>query len=122
MEAARPVSRSMPVGKQLVLHELPGVENMACAVHQGSLDGLVDASRALLTWVEENGYRATGPSRDVYLQSPAEGEPVEIAVGEVQLPVQKKPIPVFITQQKEKDKMEPKIVEETSLQGCRYVI
>ena len=123
VEAARPVARDMaapkglPGGKQLLLHELPGVESMACAVYQGGLDGLADASRTLLTWVEENGYRVSGPSRDIYLQSPAADEPVETAVGEVQLPVQKKPIPVFITQQKEKDKMEPKIVTKPAFKA-----
>jgi predicted transcriptional regulator YdeE len=110
VEAALPVTRGLQVSDRLVLHELPAVESMACAVHPGGLDGLADASRALLTWVEENGYRVAGPSRDVYLQSPLVDEPVESPVAEVQLPVQKKPIPVFIAQQKEKNKMEPKIV------------
>jgi predicted transcriptional regulator YdeE/DNA-binding transcriptional MerR regulator len=110
VEAALPVVSRLPVCDRLVLHELPAVENMACAVHPGSPDGLADASRALLTWVEENGYRAAGPSRDVYLQSSLLGEQVESPVAEVQLPVQKKPVPFFVIQQKENSQMEPKIV------------
>ena len=38
-------------------------------------------------------------------------------VAEVQLPVQKKPVPVFITQQKEKSKMEPKIVTKPAFKA-----
>ncbi len=117
VEAAVPVSRSLPGRKSLVLHELPAVESMACAVHPSGLDGLADAGRALLTWVEENGYRVAGPSREVYYQSPAAGEPDEAAVVEVQLPVQKRPLPVFITQQKEKSKMEPKIVTKPAFKA-----
>ena len=79
VEAARPVARNMavpkgqPGGKQLVLHELPGVENMACAVYQGGLDGLADASRTLLTWVEENGYRVSRPEPRHLLAEPGRG-------------------------------------------------
>jgi predicted transcriptional regulator YdeE len=117
VEAAWPVTRSLPASKSLVLHELPAVESMACAVHPDGPDGLADASRALLTWVEENGYRVAGPSRDVYLQSLPASQPVESPVAEVQLPVQKKPVPVFFAQQKEKSKMEPKIVTKPAFKA-----
>jgi predicted transcriptional regulator YdeE/DNA-binding transcriptional MerR regulator len=117
VEAALPVFRNLRVSDCLVLHELPAVESMACAVHQGIPEGLADASRALLTWVEENGYRVAGPSRDVYLQNPLLDKPVESPVAEVQLPVQKKPIPIFITYQKEKNKMEPKIVTKPAFKA-----
>lgn len=117
VEAALPVTRILAVNSRVVLHELPAVESMACAVHQSGLDGLADAGRALLTWVEENGYRVIGPSREVYLQSLPGGEPVGPAVAEVQLPVQKKPVPIFIAQQKEKNKMEPKIVTKPAFKA-----
>lgn len=117
VEAALPVASHLPVSDRLVLHELPAVESMACAVHPGGPDGLADASRLLLTWVEENGYRIAGPSRDVYLQSALLGEPVESPVAEVQLPVQKKPVPVFITQLKEKNKMETQIVTKPAFKA-----
>jgi predicted transcriptional regulator YdeE/DNA-binding transcriptional MerR regulator len=117
VEAARPVTRSRLASDCLVIHELPAVESMACALHQGGPDGLADANRFLMTWVEENGYRIAGPSREVYLQSHPLSESVEPEVTEVQLPVQKKPVPVFITQQKEKDKMEPKIATKPAFKA-----
>ncbi len=109
-EAAALLPRPLPGTPRAVVHELPGVETMACIAHQGNYERLSKAYNTLMAWVEANGYRVTGPNRDVYLQRPEPGLDPANCITEVQFPVQKKPISSFITQQKEKSDMEPKIV------------
>ncbi|MBL7063117.1 MAG: GyrI-like domain-containing protein [Anaerolineae bacterium] len=109
-EAAALLPRPVPGTSRAVVHELPSVETMACIAHQGNYEGLSKAYNTLMAWVEANGYRVTGPNRDVYLQRPEPGLDPANYITEVQFPVQKKPISIFITQQKEKSDMEPRIV------------
>ncbi|MCK4315597.1 MAG: GyrI-like domain-containing protein [Anaerolineae bacterium] len=115
-EAAALLPRPLPGTPRMVVHELPGVETMACIVHQGGYEVLSEAYNTLMAWTEANGYRVTGPNRDVYLQGlepglgAAPGPDPANYITEVQFPVQKKPISSFVTQRKEKSDMEPKIV------------
>lgn len=109
-EAAALLPRLLSGTSRTIVHELPGVETMACIAHQGNYEGLSKAYNTLMAWVEANGYRVTGPNRDVYLQRPEPGLDPANYITEVQFPVQKKPVSIFITQQKEKSDMEPKIV------------
>ncbi len=48
---------------------LPKVEQMACVIHQGSYDTLVQTSNALLQWIEANNYQVAGLNREIYLQA-----------------------------------------------------
>ncbi|MDY6877457.1 MAG: GyrI-like domain-containing protein [Chloroflexota bacterium] len=107
-EAAALLSRPFPGMPLTVVHELPGVEAMACLVHQGGYEGLSKAYNTLMAWTEANGYHVTGPNRDVYLQGPEAGLGATNYVTEVQFPVKKKPISSFI--HKEQSDMEPQIV------------
>ena len=109
-EATAPLARPLRGTARAIVHELPGVETMACVVHQGDYGGLSEAYNRLVAWVETNGFRVAGPNRDVFLQEPKLGLSETNLVTEVQFPVEKKPISVFVTQQKEKGEMEPKIV------------
>jgi len=65
---------------------LPAVEDTACVVHQGSHDRLLLAYGMLGRWLEREGYRIDGPTREVLLQVPRETDGSD-AVTEVQLPV-----------------------------------
>jgi effector-binding domain-containing protein len=65
--------------------DVPGVDEAATLVHQGSMDGLGDAWQRLGTWIEENGYRPEGSAREVYLAFD-EDHPDQ-AVTELQWPV-----------------------------------
>ena len=118
VEAAAPLTRPAAVSPGAVVHELPGVESMACAIHQGSYERLPEAYNALMTWVETHGYRVAGPNRDVYLQGPDSGSSQAGQVTEVQFPVQKKPSQIFVSQHSESQirqemiDMEPKIVSK----------
>ena len=89
VEAAVPVGGSVPDAGRVSLRELPAVEQMACAVHVGGFDGIDQAYKALMTWIEANGYNITGPSREVYLQGPGPGTDPASYVTEVQIPVEK---------------------------------
>ena len=103
LEVATPVSAPLPGNERVRVRELPGAELMACVIHQGSYDALSEAYAALLTWIEANGYRVTGPDREVYLRCPDNDYDDPDAVGyadyiaddptanltEVQFPVEK---------------------------------
>jgi predicted transcriptional regulator YdeE len=112
VEVAAPISRPLPGTSRAIVHELPGVEAMACVVHQGGYEGLSKAHNSLVAWIEANRYRVAGPNRDVYLQGPALQPETADCVTEVQFPVREKSIPTFVTQYKEKSKMEPKLVRK----------
>jgi predicted transcriptional regulator YdeE/DNA-binding transcriptional MerR regulator len=122
-EAAVPLLKSLPASPRTIVHELPGVENMACAISRGGpqSETLPEARNALTAWIEANGYRVVGPNRDVYLER-QESRPATDTVTEVQFPVQRKPIPTFMTQFKEANRMEPKIVSQPAFTvvGMKY--
>ena len=122
VEVTAPIMRSLPELSGLRIHELPGVNTMASVVHQGSYGRLNEAYTALMTWVEASGYRVKGPSRNVFLETSDEGIEATCNITEVQFPVQKKPTLFFVSGNKEKRKMEPKIVEKPafSVVGRRY--
>ncbi len=62
----------------------------ACITHSGPSEKLSDAYQELLKWIEENGYRIVGPSREVHHKGMGEsgGQPKECMV-ELQFPVRK---------------------------------
>jgi predicted transcriptional regulator YdeE len=122
VEAAAPLSHQLPDSPPLVVHELPGADSMACAVHQGSYDRLHEAYNALMTWIENSGYRVCGPNRDVYLQAPGDSPGAASYVTEVQFPVQKKPVSIFVTGNQEIKAMEPEIVSKPAFMavGMEY--
>ncbi len=119
VEAAAPLPRPLSETSRTIVHELPGVETMACVVHQGSYERLAEAYNALMSWVEANGYHVAGSNRDVYLQGPGPGLDMEHCVTEVQFPVKKKPVSVY---KKEKGQVEPQIISKAAFTvvGMKY--
>ena len=103
VEVATPVKELLPSNERVTIRELPGAELMACVIHRGSYETLDQAYTALLAWIEANGYRVTGPGREVYLRCPCNDYDAPEAVGyeeylahtpdacvtEVQFPVEK---------------------------------
>jgi DNA-binding transcriptional MerR regulator len=67
------------------LRQLEGVEQMACILHSGRLDNILETYAAIGKWIQANGYRMAGPCREIYLQPPASDSPVT----EIQYPVEK---------------------------------
>jgi DNA-binding transcriptional MerR regulator len=67
LEVAMPISRAVPGSGCIEVHELPAIEAMACTVHRGAFDTLPEAYRAMMGWIESNGYHICAESREVYL-------------------------------------------------------
>ncbi|WP_454198336.1 MerR family transcriptional regulator [Nocardia sp. Marseille-Q1738] len=54
--------------------DLPAIDRAATVVHRGSMDLVLEPWQALARWIDENGYRLVGPSREVtlvYTEDPA---------------------------------------------------
>jgi DNA-binding transcriptional MerR regulator len=62
-EATFATSDQLPADDRICASELPLVESMACVVHHGPADSIGSACRALLQWVDANGYQLAGPER-----------------------------------------------------------
>ena len=71
--------------ERVKLRQLEGVERMACILHSGPLDNILETYAALGKWIQANGYRMAGPCREIYLQPPASAKPLT----EIQYPVEK---------------------------------
>ncbi|MBX3086535.1 MAG: MerR family transcriptional regulator [Anaerolineae bacterium] len=75
------------------VYQLPAVETMASVLYRGSYDAFDAVGQVYATlgkWIEQNGYRIIGPSREIYVQTPtpnASGIPE--GVMEIQFPVEK---------------------------------
>jgi hypothetical protein len=50
-----------------LLCELPGVETMACVVHQGDIWDVGQPITALYTWLSQHGLTSAGPYRELHL-------------------------------------------------------
>lgn len=66
----------------------PMPDVLACVVHQGSEDTLVQAYLALDQWITENGYEIAGSPQEIYLA--VDEENADASVTEVQMPIRKK--------------------------------
>lgn len=62
----------------------------ACITHSGPIEKLQDTYNTILKWVEENGYRIVGPTREIYHKGIGEAGvgPQECLI-EIQFPVRK---------------------------------
>lgn len=90
IEVCEPLAETIPVSGQVKVYELPGVEMMACTVHEGPFTRLGEAYDAIMRWVDENGYIITGPLREVYLHTTKNGSQTDPqTVTEIQVPVKK---------------------------------
>lgn len=88
LEVAAPVPPSLSVldNEGVGLRTLPGTL-MASMVHTGDDLSLGRAYMALYRWVEDNGYRAVGPVRQIHLQRAQLGDSGH-NVTEIQFPVE----------------------------------
>jgi len=72
------------------VYTLPKVEAMASAVYRGSYDAFAAVGQLhadVGRWIEANHFQITGPSREIYLQTPQ--RPDSDGVMEIQFPVAK---------------------------------
>ena len=68
-----PVTGPIPTTDRIGYRRLPAVR-VASVIHRGDYDGVADARRALLRWVDAAGLAPTAPMRTIYLQFGAEAE------------------------------------------------
>jgi len=85
-EVATPLAAPTPAAGRVAIRTLPDVATMACAVHQGDYVGIAHAYAALYAWLDANGYRRTGPERQLHVRYEDGGDPATF-VTEVQFPV-----------------------------------
>jgi len=86
VEAIAPVYGTLHGSERVQVYELPAVEQMACVVHHGPFATLGQAYRAVILWIENNGYHIVGPCREIYLRYERGGDQNNY-VTEVQFPV-----------------------------------
>jgi DNA-binding transcriptional MerR regulator len=70
------------------VRELPPVEHLACCVRVGPPQAAHLTTARIGQYIEANGYRISGPNREVFLQRPADRGLAD-AVVEMQFPVEK---------------------------------
>jgi effector-binding domain-containing protein len=70
--AGLPVDGGAADADRVAITELPPIERAATMLHHGSMDGVVASYEALALWIEDNGLRSVGLSREVTLQCPAD--------------------------------------------------
>jgi DNA-binding transcriptional MerR regulator len=75
-------------GTQLSLRELPATERLATCVRIGLPEQAHLITGKIGTFVEANGYRLAGPSRELFLQPPRLGRMAESVV-EMQFPIER---------------------------------
>ena len=77
----------LPSGAELLLTELPAVEDLATLVRSGPSNEAHLGFGALGLWMEANQFEIAGPCREVFLQTPFEGPNSDDTVVEIQFPV-----------------------------------
>ena len=89
IEVCVPVAGAVPDHPRIRAMELPACPAMACTIHKGPYEKLIEAYTFMMQWIEDNGYRITGPDREVYLQGPEPGTNPADYVTEILFPVEK---------------------------------
>jgi DNA-binding transcriptional MerR regulator len=84
VEAVFPINRMLPGSEQVRVYELPATL-VAAVVHCGDVDDFTQGHKALLKWVEANGYQLAGAYREIY----HDWRDHRNATTEIQFPVEK---------------------------------
>jgi DNA-binding transcriptional MerR regulator len=85
-EAVVPIDRPLPGTGRVRVYELPQVQ-VAAVVHHGNFEDFTQGHKALLTWIEANGYRIAGPYREIYIKH--DKRDLSDTTTEIQIPVAK---------------------------------
>ena len=88
VEVCAPLLNAIPAAENVQVTELEGAETMASTIHPGPFTDLKQAHEAVIRWAEINGYRLSGPCREIYLQYERNGDP-NAYITEIQYPVTK---------------------------------
>lgn len=94
MEGNMPVGAAMPTrgavkgNERVHIEELEGIDQAVSTLHRGPFTTLSGAYDAVLRYIESNGYRISGPSRELNLEYDRNGDPNKYLT-EIQIPVEK---------------------------------
>ena len=90
VEVCEPINVPLKESANVKVQTLPAEAQMACTVHHGPFISIDKAYAALFKWISENGYRISGPCREVYIRPAKHGSQTDKnTVTEIQYPVQK---------------------------------
>lgn len=90
LEVCEPIDGDLSQSKHVRVWTLPAVDAMACTIHHGPFTTIGEAYNAIGKWIADNGYRITGPCREVYLEPSENGSQIDPnTVTEIQFPVEK---------------------------------
>jgi effector-binding domain-containing protein len=89
LEVCEPVEGDLSESERVKVRTLPAA-TMACTIHNGPFVTIGEAYNAIGEWISNNGYRITGPCREVYLRPAQHGSQTDPeTVTEIQFPVEK---------------------------------
>lgn len=88
-EVCVPVPAGVTGGEKVKVKTLTG-GTMASLLYVGSYRDIGSAYSVLMRWIEKNGYRPTGPCREVYLKGPQETSNPEEYRTEILKPIARK--------------------------------
>jgi DNA-binding transcriptional MerR regulator len=90
LEVCEQIDVDLGESRRIKVRTLPAVDSLACTIHHGPFVTIGDAYNALGQWITDNGYRITGPCREVYLRPQENGSQTDPeTVTEIQFPVEK---------------------------------
>lgn len=87
VEAAYPIAETVEAHPESLTIKTLGGGAFATVVHHGPYDDFTPAYRALMQWIQSNGYRIIGPNREIYLRGPESDVPPEEYLTRIQFPV-----------------------------------
>ena len=89
IEVCMPLAGEIAPTGQVAATTLPGIATAACVVHSGPFTTISEAYDALARWIGENGYRISGPARELNLRvaEPTNNQNDPNTVTEIQFPV-----------------------------------
>jgi effector-binding domain-containing protein len=89
LEVCEPIDVDVTESKRVKVRTLPA-STLACTLHNGPFTTIGEAYNAIGKWITDNGYRITGPCREVYLRPSKNGSQTDPeTVTEIQFPVEK---------------------------------
>jgi len=68
VHAGLPVSAESSSEYDFSIVDLPEIEQAATIVHRGSMDEVMPSVQTLARWIDANGYRSAGYSRELYIE------------------------------------------------------
>lgn len=84
----RDVTMRLPSGRLLTVQQLPEIPAVAAVVRVGGFEQNCQSYGAIGLWIEDNGYRISGPGREVLIHPPRSAQ-LDDMVTEIQFPVER---------------------------------